>query len=117
MAWFTGCDGRWNWRAFSVLMAGLFLVPCLYLITVEGGSIINLPERDAEDRSRWLSRNSAPGLEIEGLINADGSALSVEDLWIDGERLVFVLSAVFDPLAQSADTGVPAVGREAPADE
>lgn len=117
VAWFTGCDGRWNWRAFSALMTGLFLVPCLYLTAVEGGSIINLPDRDAEDRSRWLSQNPAPGLEIEGLINADGGTLSVEDLWIDGERLVFVLSAVFDPLAHSADTGVSTALREASADE
>ncbi|MFC1889602.1 hypothetical protein ACFL4G_07580 [Thermodesulfobacteriota bacterium] len=117
MAWFTGCESRWNWRAFSALMTGLFLVPCLYLIAAEGVSITDPTEREAEDRPRRLSLSTTPGFELEGLLNADGGALSVEDLWIDGEKLVFVLSAVFDPPAHRLDDGVAAVFGEAPGDE
>ena len=99
MAWFTGCESRWNWRAFSALMTGLFLVPCLYLIAAEGVSSTDPLERESENRPGNLSHNSVPGFKLEDLLNADGGAPSVEDLWIDGERLVFVLSAAFDPPA------------------
>ena len=117
MAWFTGYENRWNWRAFSALMTGLFLVPCLYLIAAEGVSITYPLEWEAEDRPGRLSHNTAPGFKLEGLLNADGGALSVEDLWIDGERLVFVLSAVFDSPDHPGDDGVSSVDREASGDE
>lgn len=117
MAWFAGCESRWNWKAFSVLMTGLFLLPCLYLIAAEGISTVYPFEREAEDRPGGLSNNTSPGFKFEDLLNADGDELSVEDLWIDGERFVFVLSTACDPPAHPAEAGVPADFRGSPGDE
>ena len=89
MVRFAGFESGWNWKAFDILMIFLFLLPCLYLV-VSGGKSPTCREED--DRHTLPSTSSIKDVYIEDLIEDDGRDLSLEDLWIEDEKLIFLLS-------------------------